>query len=298
VVHQHSGQPRGRLDHTFPVISVVIPAHNEGRVIGRLLDGLLSGAEPGELDIVVVPNGCTDDTAAVAAGHGPDVRVVESPIASKYAALRLGDEHAKGFPRIYVDADVELSTGDVRALAGALETPGVLAVAPERVIARSRSAWPVRWYYDVWDELPTVRSGLYGRGVIGVGEAGHQRIVAMPEVMGDDLAASVAFSDTERWIVPTATVVVHAPRTVADLIRRRVRSQLVVTQMATVTAAAAQARTTPADLAGIARRRPRLAPKLATFLALTLVARQRARRPIHQRDYSTWLRDESSRTQK
>jgi hypothetical protein len=277
------------------VISVVIPAHNEARVIGRLLDGLLAGAEPGEFDIVVVPNGCTDDTASIAADHGPDVRVVESPTASKHAALRLGDEHAKGFPRLYVDADIELTAGAARALADALEEPGVLAVGPRRLVVRDSSAWPVRWYYDIWDQLPSVRSGLYGRGVIGVSEAGHHRIVSMPEVMGDDLAASVAFSDAERKVVSAAMVVVHAPRTVGDLIRRRVRSQTAVSQLAGVTPAAAAARTSRADLVGILRRRPVLAPQLAVFLAVTIVARQRARRPIRRGDFSTWLRDDSSR---
>nr|BFE85750.1 hypothetical protein GCM10020093_083510 [Planobispora longispora] len=47
--------------------SVVIPAHNEEGVLRRCLDGLLAGTEPGELDVVVVANACTDRTADVAA---------------------------------------------------------------------------------------------------------------------------------------------------------------------------------------------------------------------------------------
>ncbi|MYT19449.1 glycosyltransferase, partial [Streptomyces sp. SID7760] len=79
--------------------SIVIPAHNEGRVIGRLLDALLADAPASGPDIVVVCNGCTDDTAAVAGARGPRVRVVEIPTPSKHTALRVGDEHARGFPR-------------------------------------------------------------------------------------------------------------------------------------------------------------------------------------------------------
>jgi hypothetical protein len=79
------------------VISIVIPAHDEERVIGRCLSGLASGAEPGELEVVVVANGCTDGTAA-AARTFPGVRVVETPVAGKAAALNLGDEHAPAFP--------------------------------------------------------------------------------------------------------------------------------------------------------------------------------------------------------
>ena len=47
--------------------SIVIAAYNEAAVIGRCLDALLAGAAPGEFDVTVVANGCTDDTAEVAA---------------------------------------------------------------------------------------------------------------------------------------------------------------------------------------------------------------------------------------
>jgi glycosyltransferase involved in cell wall biosynthesis len=278
------------------VISVVVPAHNESPVIGRLLRGLLADARPGELQIVVVPNGCTDDTAQVAAGFGADVTVVPLEAAGKYAALRAGDDRATGDEVIYLDADVETTTDSVRRLAAALHEPGVLAVAPERDVSTARSSWPVRWYYDVWQQLPVVREGLFGRGVIGVSPEARRRLRAVPDVMGDDLAASVAFAPAERRVVTAARVVVHPPRTLADLIRRRVRSVTATTQLqAALPGAVDAARTTRADLLGIVRRRPATAPKLAVFLAVTALTRWRARRPIRSGDFTTWLRDESSR---
>ena len=89
--------------------SVVIAAHNEAAVIDRCLDALLADAAPGELDVTVVANGCTDDTAAVA-GTRAGVRVVDLPEPGKVAALNAGDAVAVGFPRLYLDADVVLST--------------------------------------------------------------------------------------------------------------------------------------------------------------------------------------------
>ncbi|MFD3511449.1 glycosyltransferase, partial [Nocardia sp. NPDC058666] len=146
--------------------SIVIPAHNEGRVIGRLLDALLADTSATGPDIVVVCNGCTDDTARVAGGRGDRVRVVEVPTPSKHHALRVGDEHARGFPRLYVDADVVVGAADVRALVAALDrSPELLAVAPGRDIPLAGCAWPVRAYYRVWQRLPAVREGLFGRGV-------------------------------------------------------------------------------------------------------------------------------------
>src|SRR5689334_12895088 len=156
------------------VTTVIIPAHNEAQVVGRLLDGLLADAAPKEFEVLVVSNGSTDATAEVAAR--PGVTVIEIAEASKYRALLAGDSAATGFPRLYIDADVELDTAGLRALVAALDEPGVLAVAPQRVMSVDKSAWAVRAYYRAWARLPAVREGLYGRGVLGVNAAGFARI--------------------------------------------------------------------------------------------------------------------------
>lgn len=278
-------------------ISVVIPAHNEAMVIGRLLSALLADANPGELELIVVANGCTDTTAAVAESFGDGVTVLTTPVAAKHAALRLGDKNAHHYPRLYVDADVVLSTDDVRALAAELRKPGVLAAAPRRSIALARRPLVVRWYYDFWQKLPSVEQGLFGRGVIGVSATGHARLAAMPEVMGDDLAASVAYTADERRIVTDASVTVHAPRTVGDLVNRRVRSLTATAQLRqSMPEAVGDARTRGSDLFRLAQRRPALTPKLGVFLAVTVVSRLKARGPIRSGDFTTWLRDESSRS--
>ena len=54
----------------------------------------------------VVANACTDRTAEIAREAG--VRVVEISTPGKANALRLGDAECVTFPRIYVDADIEL----------------------------------------------------------------------------------------------------------------------------------------------------------------------------------------------
>ncbi|MEU2392345.1 glycosyltransferase [Streptomyces sp. NPDC007369] len=288
--------------------SIVIPAHNEGRVIGRLLDALLAeGGEPGrpEPDIVVVCNGCTDDTAAVAGARGGRVRVVEIPTPSKHKALRVGDEHARGFPRLYVDADVVLGAAGARALADALAArPELLAAAPGRDIPLSGCAWPVRAYYRVWQRLPAVREGLFGRGVIAVSEQGHARLAALPPLMADDLAASLAFGPGERRVVEEVRVVVRPPRTWADLIRRKVRASTSSAELERFQAESAagpgvspapSARTGGGDLRALALAQPRLLPGIAVFVVAALAARRGSRKAIRTGDFSTWLRDDSSR---
>src|SRR3954454_12193945 len=114
------------------MISVVIPAHNESAVIARTLRALTGqgGGLASALDIVVVANGCSDDTAQIARAFGAGVRVIETDIAGKPHALNLGDQASSAFPRIYADADVTIAPGALEALAARLTRGDVLAAAP------------------------------------------------------------------------------------------------------------------------------------------------------------------------
>jgi hypothetical protein len=142
---------------------------------------------------------------------------------------------------------------------------------------------------------------LFGRGVIGLSEAGHARVASLPPLLADDLAASLVFAPDERVIVPGARVIIHPPRTAGDLLRRRVRATMGVTQVEQAQGEQAEgapgstARTRPADLLAIIGRSPRMALRVGVFMAVAVLARLGASRAVRQRDYSTWLRDESSR---
>ncbi len=54
--------------------ALVVPAHNEGMVIGHLVDNLISLDYPSELyNVFVIADNCTDDTADIARSHGATV---------------------------------------------------------------------------------------------------------------------------------------------------------------------------------------------------------------------------------
>jgi Glycosyl transferase family 2 len=281
------------------VVAVIVPAHNEASVVGRLLAQLASadGRESlPDLDVIVVANGCTDDTAQVAASYGPPIRVLSITEASKRAAILAGDAAAGTYPRVYTDADVELGIEDIRALVEALGQPGVLAAGPQRVLPMAGRPWTVRWYYDVWTRLPAVRSGLFGRGVIALSAAGHTRVASLPPLQADDLASSLAFAPHERVVVAEARAVIQVPRTVRDLLRRRIRVATGVAQVGlTQGAPPSTARTRPVELIAIIVREPLLAPKVAIFAGVALIAQFGAKRAVRRGDYTTWLRDESTR---
>lgn len=197
---------------------MVIPAHNEAAVIRRCLDALFSGLEPGELDVMVVCNGCTDDTATLARSSGHPVRVMELAAASKPAALRTGDAEARGFPRLYLDADVVLPGSAARRVLERLRDGAVAARPPIRYDS-SRSSAPVRSYYRARSQVPAVMGSLWGAGVCGLSEAGRRRFAAFPDVVADDLWLDQQFDRDEVEIVDCAPVVVAVPRRTRDLVR-------------------------------------------------------------------------------
>lgn len=272
--------------------SVVVPAHNEARGLRANLVQLLADLPAGTLDVVVVCNGCTDGTAAVAASV-PGVRVLEIPEASKSRAVAVGNRASDVFPRIHLDADVTLRGVDVLRLVDALRDDVVHAVAPERVLSVESSSWAVRAFYRVWQELPHVREGLFGRGAVALSAAGQARVDALPTLMSDDLAMSEAFAAAERRIVDDAVVVVRPPRTIADLVRRRTR---VATGNAQYDGSgASRAATSLRLLLRLGLRDPRIGIRLPVFLGVALHARWGAHKAVRAADFTTWLRDESSR---
>lgn len=272
------------------VTSVVIPAHNEAAVLGRTLRGLLDGARPGEFEVIVVPNGCTDETAAVARAV-PGVTVVEVARGSKAAALNLGDAVATGFPRVYLDADIGLRADQVRLLAAAVATPGVLAATPRREVDTTGRPMPVRAYYAVHGRLPAFRGALFGRGVVVLSAAGRARFDRFPETFADDLFLDSLFGAGERREVAGVRTLVAAPYRTRDLLRRLVRVRAGNAALRAADRGVRPSR--PASwLVDVVLPRPWLIPAGLCYAALTVTAGLAARRPGRAQ---VWGRDESSR---
>ncbi|MEU1735092.1 glycosyltransferase [Streptosporangium sp. NPDC020145] len=227
-------------DVTRPIVSIVVPAHNEEAVLAGNLDRLLAGTEPGEFDVIVVANACSDRTAEVAVR--PGVRVVETPVPGKANALRLGDELCATFPRIYLDADVELDSGSVRALVAALDRPGVLACAPVPVWDMTGVSWVARRMHKVHNELVAPFRALAGVGVYVLTEEGHAKVFPIPDVLSDDGWAHGSFTVHERVVVPQARSLVRPARTVSAHLKRRVRVRLGNRQLAALGRSAPEGR--------------------------------------------------------
>lgn len=276
------GAPKGASDPPCSVntssAAVIIAAHNEAATIAHTLATLLADAVEGEFDVVVACNGCTDDTASIARSV-PGVRVIELEEASKPAALRAGDATTSVFPRLYLDADVELGTETARALAGALHQGSALAAGVPGRIRLQASSRPARWFLDFRSRLPVFHEGFIGAGAYALSRDGHARVAPWPDVIADDQYVLRAFNPQERVTVPGHHTVVQAPPDLRTIVRRGVRVRRGNEQLTAglagrpLAAPPAGLRTALADAA----RSPRGLLGATTFLFTTLAIRVRAR---------------------
>ena len=104
------------------MVSIIVPAHDEARVIERMVRSMRS-QEDMKIEVIVVLDRCTDDTfdrLVVAAEGDPRVRIIENDScpeewAGKCHAAAVGAAAAAGDWVLFTDADVQFDPGVVRA---------------------------------------------------------------------------------------------------------------------------------------------------------------------------------------
>lgn len=117
---QDAGQTLRAQDSRLPTsrdVSLIIPAFNEAARLRYTLPRMRQWPEIKE--IIVIANGCTDNTARVAAHHG--ARVLEFPVRLGHDTGRaIGAKAATGDYLIFLDADIAWYHNDIRPFVRAL----------------------------------------------------------------------------------------------------------------------------------------------------------------------------------
>jgi len=115
-----------------PVVSIIIPAYNEGAHIAKTIESVLSLDYPQDLlDVIVVDDGSKDDTYGQArAFESKGVRVLTRQNGGKGAALNSGLEKARGELVATMDADSVVTPGTVKELLPLFSDDNVMAVTP------------------------------------------------------------------------------------------------------------------------------------------------------------------------
>src|SRR5690606_12917832 len=131
--HLQLDNPSTQPTPPLPSLSIVIPARNEAVNLRRLLPSLQQVDYPGRLEIIVVDDGSTDETAAVARQHQATLLQVETLPAGwlgKPYACHQGAAQATGEWLLFTDADTVHTAGGLQqvmayALAHGLDVVGL-----------------------------------------------------------------------------------------------------------------------------------------------------------------------------
>jgi biofilm PGA synthesis N-glycosyltransferase PgaC len=108
------------FNYGMPLVTVIVPAYNEGKVIANCVDSILRDHYPRK-EIILVDDGSSDDTLAVMQryAHMPHVTVIGKANGGKASALNAGIQVAAGEILFFVDADgIFMSTTITEMLKG------------------------------------------------------------------------------------------------------------------------------------------------------------------------------------
>jgi glycosyltransferase involved in cell wall biosynthesis len=215
-------------------VTVIIPAHQEARIIGACLEALAGSCHvDAPVGVIVAANGCTDGTVAEAearaglfAARGWGFRVLDLAQGGKPGALNAADAVSGHGSRVYLDADVTVSAEVLPQIVASLAGAGaVYASGRVRITGApkgQRAGWVSRAYARMWARVPFMAQGVPGCGLFAVNAAGRARWGAFPPIIADDAFVRLNFAPAERVMVAASYDWPVAPGFAALLrVRRR-----------------------------------------------------------------------------
>jgi glycosyltransferase involved in cell wall biosynthesis len=128
----------------MPVLSIVIPAYNEGAFIGTLLDRILAVPVEKlgfEKEIIVVNDGSSDNTEAVTRTFSQVRCFTQVPNQGKGKAVQRGIREATGDYILIQDADLEYDPDDYLKLLEGLKNADVIYGSRTKGQRLEQNAW-------------------------------------------------------------------------------------------------------------------------------------------------------------
>ena len=234
----HRYGPRREADPTYaPSLSVIVPAYNEAIVINRTIASLLAQDYHGEMEIVVVDDGSSDATYAIArAQYADEPRVViyAKVNGGKASALNYGIARARGEIVVGLDADTLFRPDTLRKLVAPLGDPDVGAVAGNAKVG-NRINIITRWQaieYVVSQNLDRRAFSLLNCITVVPGAVGAWRKSLVQQVGGfsedtlaedQDLTLAIRRNGRSIAYADDAIAYTEAPDTFGGLAKQRFR---------------------------------------------------------------------------
>ena len=225
-----------RLPDDPPLLSVLIPAHNEAPVIAASVQRILRSSYP-RLEVIVIDDGSTDATAAVVTASFPSsdkVTLVTVPNGGKARALNVGLGLARGSIVVALDADTQFEPETISRLARWFADPAVGAVAGNAKVGNRVNTitnWQALEYISAQN---LERRALTVLGCITVvpGAVGAWRRSVLDQLGGfpdntlaEDQDLTIAVQKARHKVLYDSSAIAwtEAPDTVQGLIRQRFR---------------------------------------------------------------------------
>ena len=229
---------RGQGDRGFAApVSVIIAAYNEAAVIAETLRSVLASDYRDELEIIVIDDGSTDETAAAVhtvAGREARVRLARQTNRGKAEALRHGLALARHGIIVFLDADTHVQRDTLRFLVQPFADEKVGAVSGHAKVGNLRTFLARcqaleytcgfnldRRAYSRWNCITVVPGAISAVRQSAIVEAGGLSL----ETLAEDTDLTLMLHRKRHRIVyaPEAIAWTEAPETVRALARQRFR---------------------------------------------------------------------------
>jgi len=179
----------------MPNVSIVIPAYNEEKYIGRLLASLNKLPTENILEIIVVDNGSTDKTREVVAGFfatQKNLRLINEPRKGVAWARSRATQEARGEIIAFLDADTYVSSRWLSKLLKVFSSGKIVCLSGptyfDDIPKRQRTVVRIYWFFaSVFVAPITGFMGIFGN--LSVRASSLQKIGGIDtsvEFYGDD----------------------------------------------------------------------------------------------------------------
>lgn len=242
VIHERLQSRYPDPEKERPLVSVIIPAHNEEKNIGSLLDSLLEQSYP-NLEIIVVNDASTDGTAEIVKNYMRKYNSIQlfslpAPNHGKTVALNTGIPMANGEYFIVMDADGVVERRCVMRMVAALQQPNIIAVSGNVKVANRVSLLTKVQALEYIRDINVSRRAfdlldisIVVPGPLGGFRKGYVRAVGAydTDTVAEDYDVTVKIQKAKDGViqgvrnVTDAVVYTEAPEYLTDLFKQRKR---------------------------------------------------------------------------
>jgi poly-beta-1,6-N-acetyl-D-glucosamine synthase len=227
------------FDFTYPGLTLLVAAYNEECDIAQTLAYALDQEYPGQLSVIVIDDGSSDETVSIASGFARldgRVRVMEVPHGGKAAALNAGLRATRTPLVATIDADTLLMPDALRRIVSRmlLSPADTVAVAGSVMVRNSRMNLVTAaqtWDYflgigSIKRQQALLQATLVAQGAFSVYDAQALRAArGWPDCIGEDIVMTWALLERggRTTYEPSAVAFTEVPITLRSLARQRRR---------------------------------------------------------------------------